>query len=71
MTRTAHHQPRHRGLVDPDTLHCPGCREPIRCEPPRDWPATAGPAPLFAHRDRTPLCPDTRGRISEPIELPT
>lgn len=57
--------------VGPSTLHCPSCMTPVTCAPPETWPATAGAAPLFSHADRSVLCPDQRGRISEPVELET
>lgn len=57
------------GEVDPSALHCPGCMTPVRCAPPAAWPAAAGSTPLFSHADRSVLCPDARGRISEPVEL--
>lgn len=55
--------------VDPSALHCPGCMTPVRCAPPAAWPPAAGSTPLFSHVDRSVLCPDARGRISEPVEL--
>lgn len=58
------------GVVDPAVLHCPSCREQIRCAPPQDWPERAGLAPLFSHPDGTVLCLDRAGRINEPVEIP-
>ena len=55
--------------VDPDALVCAGCAEPVRAEPPVGWPARAGAAPLFSHRDGSVLCPDERGRLGEPVEV--
>ncbi|RZT87341.1 hypothetical protein EV383_4260 [Pseudonocardia sediminis] len=55
-------------LVDPDALVCPGCAEPAVGMPPLGWPAAAGRAPEFSHRDGSVLCPDQAGRIGEPVE---
>ncbi|RZT75516.1 hypothetical protein EV383_6257 [Pseudonocardia sediminis] len=57
------------GVVDPGQLHCPSCREQVRCAPPQGWPDRAGAAPLFSHPDGTVLCLDQAGRINEPVEI--
>jgi hypothetical protein len=54
--------------VDLDDLVCPGCGDPVTGEPPLGWSAGAGKAPGFSHRDGSVLCPDSAGRISEPVE---
>lgn len=55
--------------VDPAELACPGCADVVRFEPPVEWPARAGAAPLFSHRDGSALCPDSRGGAGEPVEI--
>ncbi len=57
------------GRVDPDALVCAGCAEPAVGMPPVDWPANAGQAPEYSHRDGSVLCPDAAGRIGEPVEV--
>lgn len=54
--------------VDPAELACPVCADVACGEPPVRWPASAGAAPLFSHRDGSTLCPDSRGQVSEPVE---
>lgn len=54
--------------VDLEALVCPGCGDPVAGEPPTGWPAGAGRAPEFSHRDGSVLCPDVSGRIGEPVE---
>jgi hypothetical protein len=52
-----------------EELACAGCHESVLDEPPTGWPAAAGQAPEFSHRDGSVLCPDARGRIGEPVEV--
>lgn len=54
--------------VEPDDLVCPGCAEQVACAPPSGWPERAGARPGFSHRDGSVLCPDSRGRVPEPVE---
>lgn len=56
------------GPVDLDALVCPGCGDPVAGEPPLGWPAGAGETPGFSHTDGSVLCPDSAGRIGEPVE---
>lgn len=56
-------------VVDPDALVCPGCAEPVCAAPPSGWPARAGVAPEWSHRDGSVLCPDGLGRVPEPVEM--
>ncbi|OLM28281.1 hypothetical protein Ae717Ps2_6620 [Pseudonocardia sp. Ae717_Ps2] len=55
--------------VRAEDLVCPGCGSTAVPEPPIQWPAAAGQAPEFSHRDGSVLCPDARGRITEPVEI--
>ncbi len=56
--------------VDPDDLHCPGCGEQVRCEPPGYWVVAWGmPAAGFSHHDASALCADRSGRPAEPVEI--
>lgn len=55
--------------VDPDALVCPGCHEVVVCAPPSGWPRRAGARPEFSHRDGSVLCPDSSGRVPEPVEM--
>lgn len=64
-TRT---EPPATATVDLDALVCPGCDDPVTGEPPTGWPTGAGRAPEFSHRDGSVLCPDSSGRIGEPVE---
>lgn len=57
--------------VDPAGLVCSGCADVVSCEPPVGWPTSAGATPSFSHRDGSVLCPDSRGRVGEPIEAAT
>ena len=73
---TDHRDPRQqiqvqqRRFVDPDQLICPGCGQPVRCEPPGYWRVADGlPAPQFSHPDATPLCRTPAGRVADPIEI--
>ena len=54
--------------VDPEALVCGGCAEQVHHAPPVGWPTAAGQAPEFSHRDGSVLCPDSRGRVGEPVE---
>ena len=56
------------GRVELGGLVCPGCGDPVADAAPSGWPARAGRAPEFSHRDGSVLCPDGRGRVPEPIE---
>lgn len=70
MATTTHYQDRTPigQEVDPAELVCPGCADVVSCEPPLGWPASAGAAPSFSHRDGSVLCPDARGLVGEPVE---
>lgn len=68
MTVTETHD-RTISAVDLDALVCAGCTDPVRSDPPLGWPSRAGAAPLFSHRDGSVLCPDSRGRLGEPVEV--
>jgi hypothetical protein len=52
-------------FVEPQQLHCPGCRDRVLCEPPTD----SDPGLGFCHRDGSPLCGQRAGGlVVEPIE---
>ncbi len=57
--------------ADPDDLVCPGCGEPVRCEPPGYWLVAWGlPAAGFSHQDDSALClTRSTGRPAEPVEI--
>lgn len=54
--------------VDPDDWICPGCSQPVACEPPTTQPDTViRPVLEFSHRDGSPLCWTDTGHL-QPIE---
>lgn len=57
--------------VDPDTLVCAGCAEPVECAPRIHCSGELGPVPEFSHRDGSELCPDGDGVPGEPVEVGT
>lgn len=52
-------------LLEAEDLICPGCHEPVSCEPPANF--TGPRVPQFSHRDGSTLCWH-RGGWAEPIE---
>jgi hypothetical protein len=54
-----------RHHVDAQDQICPGCHEPVSCQPPANY--TGQRIPQFAHRDGSPLC-WYQGGSAEPIE---
>jgi hypothetical protein len=45
--------------VEHDQLYCPGCQDPVLCEPPTGHPELA-----FCHRDGSVLCGQRTGALA-------
>lgn len=54
--------------VELSDLVCPGCGGSVVDAPPSGWSARAGRSPDFSHPDGSVLCPDSSGRVPEPVE---